>query len=254
MMIRQTSDVTEEYIMQNMRLIGGDEYWLLYEDDEGRAWAVPTEKAELASRYARIDFARIPKSMQGVTLESINTDLYREDMRGKVMMVRSFINNFNPNDGKSLYIWSHALGSGKTMTACAIANALIANWDVMFTTSGDMFSRIRATFDKKDGSSDKLISKLKECDLLILDDIGVEKMSAWTDETMYSLINDRYLSNKPAVYTSNLAPDELGYNRRIIDRIKANCDIIHWPEEGVREVLGNLGRKQRGESSGSRPI
>lgn len=243
--IKTTKDVDDDYIISHFKFIGADEYWIQYEDDEGRAWAVPTTKAKQAAKMARISFARVPDAFKDTRLDSLNLDYYREDMRAKVMMVKDYISRFNQyyKDGKALYIWSHTLGSGKTMTACAVANALIDNYDVMFMTTGTMFEKLKDTFDRNSKeSTDKMFGRIKECDLLILDDMGSENMSNWTDEMMFELVNARYLSRKPTVYTSNYAINELKYNRRIIDRVDSNVTSIQWAEEGVRRMIGNMKR------------
>ena len=45
--------------------------------------------------------------------------------------------------------------------------------------------------------------------LLVLDDLGREKISDWTGELVYSLINSRYEGRLLTVATSNLTPVEL---------------------------------------------
>lgn len=46
--------------------------------------------------------------------------------------------------------------------------------------------------------------------LVVLDDLGREKVSDWTGEVIYSLVNGRYEHQLPTVVTSNLTPAELG--------------------------------------------
>lgn len=64
--------------------------------------------------------------------------------------------------------------------------------------------------------------------ILILDDVGSEKVSDWTIETLYHLINDRYENNKPTIITSNLSLKELAekVGDRIPSRIAEMCEVI----------------------------
>jgi DNA replication protein DnaC len=45
--------------------------------------------------------------------------------------------------------------------------------------------------------------------LLVLDDLGRERVSDWTGEVIYALVNARYEAMLPTVVTSNLTPKEL---------------------------------------------
>lgn len=45
--------------------------------------------------------------------------------------------------------------------------------------------------------------------LLVLDDLGRERISEWTGELVYAIVNDRYEAGLPTIATSNLAPEEL---------------------------------------------
>ncbi len=50
---------------------------------------------------------------------------------------------------------------------------------------------------------------VKDCKLLIVDDIGAERVSEWVRERMVSIINTRVSNNLATIYTSNLSPEEL---------------------------------------------
>ena len=44
---------------------------------------------------------------------------------------------------------------------------------------------------------------------LILDDIGAERTTDWTDEQLYALVNRRWLNELPTICTTNLSPADL---------------------------------------------
>jgi DNA replication protein DnaC len=46
--------------------------------------------------------------------------------------------------------------------------------------------------------------------LVVLDDLGRERVSDWTGEVIYALVNARYEAMLPTIVTSNLTPKELG--------------------------------------------
>lgn len=49
----------------------------------------------------------------------------------------------------------------------------------------------------------------RQCPVLLLDDLGVEKRSPWTDEQMYRLLNHRYNEGLPTVIAANVVPEQL---------------------------------------------
>ena len=62
---------------------------------------------------------------------------------------------------------------------------------------------------------------LSPTDLLILDDLGTEYTSAYTEACQYNIINTRILCSRPTVISTNLGFDELAqkYDQRITSRI-----------------------------------
>jgi DNA replication protein DnaC len=72
--------------------------------------------------------------------------------------------------------------------------------------------------------------------VLILDDIGVEKVSEFVEEFMYLLINTQYEKVFPVIITSNLPLSQLAekLGDRIVSRIKEMCDVIEIKGEDKR--------------------
>ena len=56
------------------------------------------------------------------------------------------------------------------------------------------------------------------CPVLLLDDLGAEKRSEWTDEQLYRLLNYRYNEGLPTVVASNVTLDKL--EPRIASRLQ----------------------------------
>ncbi len=49
----------------------------------------------------------------------------------------------------------------------------------------------------------------RNCPVLLLDDLGSEKRSPWTDEQLYRLLNHRYNEGLPTVNASNVLLNRL---------------------------------------------
>jgi DNA replication protein DnaC len=96
-------------------------------------------------------------------------------------------------------------GCGKTHLAAAIANVAEQNGiPVVFGIVPDLLDHLRATFaPTSDTPYDALFDKLREVQLLVLDDFGAENSTAWATEKLFQLINYRYNYRMPTVITTN---------------------------------------------------
>ena len=96
-------------------------------------------------------------------------------------------------------------GCGKTYIAAAIANSLIdRDLNVIFTTLPELERKLWDTESKQ-----AVFNSLICCDLLVLDDLGVERSTAYMKELSFNVIDSRLRSGLPCVITSNLSPQEL---------------------------------------------
>ena len=69
---------------------------------------------------------------------------------------------------------------------------------------------------------------VKKCKLLIIDDIGAEKVTEWVRERMVSIINTRVSGRLSTIYTSNLSPEELvaQFEERIGSRVIGCSQLV----------------------------
>ena len=143
--------------------------------------------------------------------------------------------------GGGLYYYSHERGTGKTYLSTILGNELSKRgWRVRWFSMVNLIQEIKAGFDKDSStSSADVINLARHAQVLILDDIGVEKQSAWLNETVYSILDHRMRQCKPTIFTSNHLPEELSYDERIIDRITRMTELIKMPEENIRRKLNS---------------
>lgn len=96
-------------------------------------------------------------------------------------------------------------GSGKTHLAAAIANqALDDGAVVLFMVVPDLLDHLRAAFaPDAEEEYDQLFAKMREAELLILDDMGTQQCSAWANEKLFQLLNYRYNMRMPTIITAN---------------------------------------------------
>lgn len=130
-----------------------------------------------------------------------------------------------------LTIHSPTKGNGKTHLAAAAANYLVGHGKVvLFCKAVELLATLRSCYDREDETIHTLMAKLQGVPVLIVDDLGVGKRSAWTQEQMYLLIDHRLERGRPTLFTSNCPITELE------DRIRSR--ISH---RGSRLVLNEAG-------------
>ncbi|MCP5010419.1 MAG: ATP-binding protein, partial [Aestuariibacter sp.] len=93
-------------------------------------------------------------------------------------------------------------GSGKTHLAASVANArLIQQQPVSYTNTADLLDKIRSTYDSH--SYDKTFRAICEVPLLVLEDLGHENRTPWSQEKLYQLLSHRSLHRLAMVITTS---------------------------------------------------
>lgn len=153
----------------------------------------------------------------------------REDIRAFETM-NDFMKNVEDNvsAGRGLYIWSEGVGNGKTSWACKILSYYFRKIafksglenEGLYIYLPTFLDDLRTSYgEEPDPDFIELLSMIRECKLLIVDDIGAEKSSEWVNERLLSIINNRVMRGLSTIYTSNISLTDLGI--RMGDRIKS---------------------------------
>jgi hypothetical protein len=159
----------------------------------------------------------------------------------------------NPIPPGRIIILEGRTGIGKTYLACAIAleQAKRFNLSVRYISWPEMMRRLMPEALTKN-QQEKMRDDAREIDLLILDEIGVEKPSAFSMRNLYDLIDGRYKYLKPTIITTNEnllkwldeQPGEAGdIGRRISSRLKEVGERLSWISEDYRLELGDKHRR-----------
>ncbi len=149
----------------------------------------------------------VPKNVLNARLSDFReTTQLREEALNKA---NSFIDTYIPGmPTKALYLVGK-YGAGKTFLLSAIANELRKKGcSSIIVYLPDLVRSMKSSIG--DGTMEQKVRKLKEVDILLLDDIGSEMNGAWfRDEILGPILQHRVLSGLPTFFSSNLTLREL---------------------------------------------
>lgn len=104
------------------------------------------------------------------------------------------------DSGNSL-ICVGGVGAGKTFLAfAAMKEAYLRGKSVKFWPVASFLEALRPGASRVE----EALEEASTVDLLVLDDIGTERSTDWTDERMYIVINERWTRSLASIVTSNL--------------------------------------------------
>lgn len=142
---------------------------------------------------------------------------------------------FRDNTGLLLF---GDVGTGKSFFAGCIANALLdRDVPVLMTNFPTILNRLTGMFAEDRA---EFIGSLDAYDLLIIDDLGVERSTEYAMEQMFYVVDSRYRSRKPMIITTNLRLEEIKNppdlaHARIYDRILERCAPVLFAGKNFRE-------------------
>lgn len=136
---------------------------------------------------------------------------------------------------KNFLVYLGNPGIGKTY----LCSALVA-WAVKNMTSfrywheDQLFERLRSTISEGSGDYLKELHYMIDDQFVMIDDLAKNKSNEWREEVIFDLINTRYNSMLPTVFTSNLKPNEIyeKYHPRISSRLFAAENTIIQLHDG----------------------
>ena len=151
-----------------------------------------------------------PARYRGVSLDRPPvSDMARNpETRAVVAAVRDYVENLGErlDEGRGLWL-SGDVGTGKTTLAMIVSSeAARAGRSVAIYSLPRLLARIRRTYDADAGEDSYLafFERLTSVDLLHIDDLGAEKRSDWVLEQLYAIVDERYVSRRAMVVTTNL--------------------------------------------------
>ena len=154
---------------------------------------------------------------------------------------RRYAFGFNMASGNLLF--SGNTGLGKTfLSACIARSVADQGYSVVYESAGHLFAALEKARFEANEENRRAAAKYTECDLLIVDDLGTELPGQFVTAALYSLINDRLLTGKPTIISTNLNSDEIArrYNPQIASRLRGSYKRVAFVGDDIR-LLKNRG-------------
>ena len=192
--------------------------------------------------------AKIPPRYRSCDLDTFVT--YENEKLLKALdRARRFIEDF-PVVNKGLLLIGRP-GIGKTHIAVAVLRQVVSEKrarGLYYDTRG-LLNAIRSGYDPVTRTSAvEVLRPVIEAELLVLDDLGAERLTDWVDETMNFIVNSRYNDRRPTIFTTNyedFQDDErldslkarVGF--RMPSRLREMCEFLEYDGPDYRNFEGS---------------
>lgn len=160
-----------------------------------------------------------------------------ERMKRNLATLKDYAANFTKSSRNLLLMGG--TGLGKTHLSTSMAKCIIEGGnDVVYESAQNIIGdfeadRFRHGYDSRE---EMRADKYFECDLLIIDDLGVEVINAFSVSCLYNLINTRLNHMRPTVISTNMSPQIMRsrYDDRITSRLLGEFSVLLFSGTDVR--------------------
>ncbi len=192
--------------------------------------------------------AAIPARYQDATFENFYLTGPREPLALAHIWARRFAEAY-PVDGERGAILIGDIGTGKTHLAIAILKRLVnKGFAGRFCDCATLLQDVRGSYDPQSQENEiRLLSPLFAIPVLIVDDLGSTRPSAWLMDTVATVLDTRYRRGLTTLITTNYpleaakpgAPvleERLG--ERVVSRLREMCRFVEMFGPDYRETFG----------------
>lgn len=179
------------------------------------------------------------------SFEHFDLTLYDESARPKMERVfqvcRTFAQTFHP--GTMNLLLQGSTGLGKTYLSACIARVVAgAGYAVAYETAASALDAFEcAKFQRSSADGEAAAQRVEQylgCDLMILDDLGTEMITAYSTSALYTLINTRLTRKKATIISTNCSNEELQkkYTPQILSRIAGEYQTLPFAGRDIRQI------------------
>jgi DNA replication protein DnaC len=214
---------------------------------DGSTWLFDEERGE--ARPCRCREQRVREAVSGglgtgIGRRFLEVSFEREPIRSLdpivLRQVRAFVRSIDSQLEAGRGLWFDGpVGTGKTSLAVLVAKAAKeAGRSYAVYPVPRLLAEIKRTYDRD--SSDTYLGvfrRLCSVDVLVLDDLGVEKQTEWVLEQLYSIVNERWQDRRSIVVTTNIPdPDPETAGPMLRASVQALHELVIHGQAGARDL------------------
>ena len=155
--------------------------------------------------------ANIPERYRECTLIGYGTDSKYPSQEKAKIIVEGFLRDYplmaDDDIRKSVgFLFLGPCGVGKTHLAVALLRQVIelTGESGLFCNFNDLLKKIRESWDSVSQTSElDVLRPVMDARVLVLDELGANKPTDWVRDTLYYIINNRYVERRLTIFTSN---------------------------------------------------
>jgi DNA replication protein DnaC len=193
--------------------------WRVVEASPGAGrMAVPCSCAEADRKIHARERARIPSRYKLCDFENFEVDYcceeteaarWNQSLKQARALVEKFVGEYPIGTEHGLLLMGPC-GVGKTHLAVAALRALVARGHQgLFYDYRELLKQIQASYNPESQTTEmKVLEPVLQCEVLLLDDLGASKPSAWALETVGHILNARYNDKRVTLVTTNYLDED----------------------------------------------
>lgn len=171
-------------------------------------------------------------------------DLHVEEQRMMLNIAVEQCQAYAFKEPMSGFLWlAGPIGSGKTHLAAAVAQAATEKpLEVRFILATKLIGWIRSGFENHEVQD--RIDEMGQAEFLWIDDIGVGRMTEWTEEVLMAILDERMRHKMPTMFTSNMRIQDMP--GRLASRIIGYAEQA-WVVASDYRWMRNRGKNMGGD-------
>lgn len=163
---------------------------------------------------ARMRLAGIPSRYAEVSFENFSTAGTDKKVSFAAGVMRKAVEDFLMHPRGQGYLLTGTCGVGKTHLAAAALRSTMIQYGVRgkFWDMADLLTEVKASFRRlkdvdEDATESAIVREFANVDVLVVDELGGERLTDWSDSEMRLLLNGRYNAGgakpKLTIFTTN---------------------------------------------------